>query len=165
MGRKPNPLVLHYFHRGAKLEDSSNRYSHTCKSCGEEFPKGRIDSLLNHLTKKCPSLTTNERATILLRLHELGESNDNKSVLTTGATKPTHVNLQSSKTKPNFDGLDVLAEASRRVGANDKHAPSGYVSAEQAQNQILPVDPQLEADVFSQSLLSTTNDFQKLNGK
>lgn len=36
MGRKPNQLVLEFFERGAKLEDSSNRYQHTCKSCGEK---------------------------------------------------------------------------------------------------------------------------------
>jgi hypothetical protein len=35
MGRKPNQLVLEFFHRGRKLEDASNRYEHTCKRCGD----------------------------------------------------------------------------------------------------------------------------------
>jgi hypothetical protein len=38
MGRKPNQLILEYFERGPKLEDASNRYQHTCKSCGEKVP-------------------------------------------------------------------------------------------------------------------------------
>lgn len=35
MGRRPNQLVLEFFHRGPKLQDASNRYEHTCKRCGE----------------------------------------------------------------------------------------------------------------------------------
>jgi hypothetical protein len=38
MGRKPNQLILEFFERGPKLEDASNRYQHTCKSCGEKVP-------------------------------------------------------------------------------------------------------------------------------
>lgn len=34
--RRPNQLILEYFERGPKLEDASNRYQHTCKSCGEK---------------------------------------------------------------------------------------------------------------------------------
>ena len=36
MGRRPNQLILEYFERGPNLEDASNRYQHTCKSCGEK---------------------------------------------------------------------------------------------------------------------------------
>lgn len=36
MGRKANPLVDEFFERGAKIEDKSNRYEHTCKKCGAE---------------------------------------------------------------------------------------------------------------------------------
>lgn len=36
MGRKPNQLILEFFERGPKLDDASNRYQHTCKSCGEK---------------------------------------------------------------------------------------------------------------------------------
>ena len=35
MGRRPNPLVVEFFERGAKLEDRTNRYEHRCKNCGE----------------------------------------------------------------------------------------------------------------------------------
>lgn len=35
MGRRPNIIVAEFFSRGAKLEDASNRYQHTCRRCGE----------------------------------------------------------------------------------------------------------------------------------
>ena len=69
MGRRPNGLILQYFERGPKLADASNRYPHTCKLCGENFPKGRIDSLTNHLTKKCPAISDHERLNACLTLH------------------------------------------------------------------------------------------------
>ncbi|KAI5918615.1 hypothetical protein F4810DRAFT_567102 [Camillea tinctor] len=69
MGRRPNPLILEFFERGAKLNDNSNRYHHRCKACGEDFPKGRIDSLTNHLTKKCPAISEAERINACLALH------------------------------------------------------------------------------------------------
>jgi hypothetical protein len=53
MGRRPNQLILEYFERGPKLEDASNRYQHTCKSCGEkvrtpdtEMKKAAKDAML-----------------------------------------------------------------------------------------------------------------------
>jgi hypothetical protein len=36
MGRRPKAWVRRFFDRGAKLDDASNRYEHTCKACGEE---------------------------------------------------------------------------------------------------------------------------------
>ncbi|KAI2629490.1 hypothetical protein GGS21DRAFT_526410 [Xylaria nigripes] len=69
MGRRPNPLILEFFERGAKLNDNSNRYHHRCKACGEDFPKGRIDSLVTHLTKKCPAISEADRINACLALH------------------------------------------------------------------------------------------------
>ena len=71
MGRKPNYVILQHFDRGAKLQDNSNRYQFRCKSCGEDFPKGRIDSLTNHLTKKCPAISQTERINAVLALNGL----------------------------------------------------------------------------------------------
>lgn len=56
MGRKPNQRVLEFFDRGARLVDNSNRYEHTCKACGELFPKGRIETLIAHIERRCPSI-------------------------------------------------------------------------------------------------------------
>ncbi|KAI1308029.1 hypothetical protein F5Y03DRAFT_108771 [Xylaria venustula] len=74
MGRRPNPLILEFFERGAKLNDNSNRYQHRCKACGEDFPKGRIDSLTNHLTKKCPAISEAERINACLALHGISSA-------------------------------------------------------------------------------------------
>lgn len=57
MGRRPNQRVLEYFDRGARLEDHSNRYEHTCKACGQPFPKGRIETLIAHIERRCPCIT------------------------------------------------------------------------------------------------------------
>lgn len=35
MGRHQNAVVRDFFLRGQKLDDSSNRYHHDCKKCGE----------------------------------------------------------------------------------------------------------------------------------
>ncbi|KAF2717555.1 hypothetical protein K431DRAFT_152335 [Polychaeton citri CBS 116435] len=75
MGRKPNPVVLQFFDRGDKLSDSSNRYQHTCKRCGQLFPKGRIDTLLNHILRYCHNATTRDRQLILLHINEQSSSN------------------------------------------------------------------------------------------
>ncbi|PHH71288.1 hypothetical protein CDD82_6603 [Ophiocordyceps australis] len=69
MGRKPNSLILRYFERGPKLRDSSNRYPHTCRLCGENFPKGRLDALTTHITKKCPAIPESERLEACATLH------------------------------------------------------------------------------------------------
>ncbi|KAJ5893970.1 hypothetical protein N7495_005661 [Penicillium taxi] len=150
MGRKPNALILEFFTRGAKLEDSSNRYHHTCKACGEEFPKGRIDSLTNHLVKKCQAISLRDRKRVLLRLHDLdpsevdGESDKGKS--DSGFPNPNG---------PNFDGLNVLAEASRQVGASDT-TKRGYQSVTSGGKMVV-VDPSLEEGYQGQTQQGSPN--------
>ncbi|KAL1853068.1 hypothetical protein Plec18170_005650 [Paecilomyces lecythidis] len=151
MGRKPNQLILEFFIRGQKLEDASNRYQHTCKACGEKFPKGRIDSLTNHLVKRCQAIPLRDRQSVLLRLHELPDLADgdaNKDSKNSGGTKGGKVDMPYS-TRPSFDGLNVLAEASRQVGASDqtKRGP-GYTQAVTVGGKTVIVDPALEAEGF-----------------
>ncbi|KAF9696149.1 hypothetical protein EKO04_006097 [Ascochyta lentis] len=116
MGRRPNQLILEYFERGPKLEDASNRYQHTCKSCGEKFPKGRIDSLTNHLVKKCPALPLRDRQRALLQFHELPLP-DNMAQTVANAPGPVHngqkVNLSFTPSKQ-LSALETLAEVSRQ---------------------------------------------------
>jgi hypothetical protein len=151
MGRKPNQLILEFFIRGPKLEDASNRYQHTCKACGEKFPKGRIDSLTNHLVKKCQAIPLRDRQRVLLRLHELPDLPDgdpNKAAVLAGVQKGKTVDLPYS-TRPSFDGLNVLAEASRQVGASDQtKLPPGYTQAMTVGGKTVIVDPALEAEAF-----------------
>jgi hypothetical protein len=167
MGRKPNQLILEYFIRGPKLEDASNRYQHTCKACGEKFPKGRIDSLTNHLVKKCQAIATHERQKVLMRLHELPvefvEGDPNKAAVLAAVQKGKSGNPPYS-TRPAFDGLNVLAEASRQVGASDhpKH-PAGYTQAVTVGGKTIivdpAIDPALEAESYQHAQGNETGDF------
>ncbi|KAJ5767085.1 uncharacterized protein N7511_004701 [Penicillium nucicola] len=149
MGRKPNQLILEFFHRGPKLEDASNRYQHTCKACGEIFPKGRIDSLTNHLVKKCQAIPLRDRQRVLLRLHELPDLTDGDSNKDSPSGKQGKSGEGGFPNRPNFDGLNVLAEASRQVGASDvnKRGP-GYTQSVTAGGKTVIVDPALEAEGF-----------------
>ncbi|KAL5116726.1 hypothetical protein ACEQ8H_005338 [Pleosporales sp. CAS-2024a] len=140
MGRRPNQLILEYFERGPKLEDASNRYQHTCKSCGEKvrdpalqtgprpwwerwpltkqkFPKGRIDSLTNHLVKKCPALPLRDRQRALLQFHELPVPDTMAQTSTASGTAPLQnapkMSLPFAPSKQ-LSALETLAEVSRQ---------------------------------------------------
>lgn len=162
MGRKPNPLILEHFHRGPKLEDASNRYQHTCRHCGECFPKGRIDSLTNHLTKKCHSLSLEEKKKVLLKMHDLAGLNDEESAsaIANGAlAKGDTVNLPYTPRQQNFGGLEVLAEASRQVGASDQNRGQPFNGTVNAGGKTVVVDPALEAnDLFARTLIAAAED-------
>ncbi|KAJ0298664.1 hypothetical protein COL516b_009749 [Colletotrichum fioriniae] len=125
MGRKPNPVVGEYFTRGPKLPDSSNRYPHTCKLCGENFPKGRGEVLHKHITEKCPAITPEERINAALGF----------AGLHSGSSAPRSMNLPlnqldvavaevAPEAPENWSALRTLAEASRQVGENEMGAPS-----------------------------------------
>lgn len=118
MGRKPNQLILEFFERGQKLEDASNRYQHTCKACGEIFPKGRIDSLTTHLVKKCHAIPLRDRQRALLQLHELPDVADGILDGNEGGSgvveKGGRVELPFAGNR-SLTGLEVLAEASRQI--------------------------------------------------
>ncbi|KAK5635140.1 hypothetical protein RRF57_010852 [Xylaria bambusicola] len=157
MGRRPNPLILEFFERGAKLNDNSNRYHHRCKACGEDFPKGRIDSLTNHLTKKCPAISEAERINACLALHginnasgrpkydgllhsgpNMGPNTGHATGVDAGfslsqtasqATDLSHSHLQSQPQNQIWTPLETLAEVSRQIEANEKHDDHGAISA------------------------------------
>ncbi|KAI8629212.1 hypothetical protein F5Y19DRAFT_93428 [Xylariaceae sp. FL1651] len=149
MGRRPNPLILEFFERGAKLNDNSNRYHHRCKACGEDFPKGRIDSLTTHLTKKCPAISEAERINACLALHGINNasgrpkydgllhsgpnmgpnttSNPEFSITQTASRTEHLAHTQSQLQNPIWTPLETLAEVSRQIEANEKH--DDHVSA------------------------------------
>lgn len=123
MGRKPNPLILEYFIRGPKLNDSSNRYPHTCKQCGENFPKGRIDSLTTHITKKCPAISDSDRMRACLELHGLTkpEFPTNHTHQPTDGSEQGLGVAQVSELPQGWSALETLAEASRQVDLNENN--------------------------------------------
>lgn len=147
MGRRPNQLVSEFFLRGRKLEDASNRYEHTCKRCGEvvrviqravsaisngsQFPKGRLDSMLSHLLRRCSEVTQSDRENVFMYLQSSPsgpvkrkkQSNDIFEGLQ--APKPrtvqvpeNHVSHHDSRTQfgqlQQQSALETLAEVSRR---------------------------------------------------
>ena len=131
MGRKPNQLILEFFDRGQKLDDASNRYQHTCKACGERFPKGRIDSLTTHLVKKCPAIALRDRQRALLQLHELPDiDNTEKDGGNRGEGTPKGV-IGKGQTmdlpigNAPWTALETLAEVSRQMGGPEKGKGKG----------------------------------------
>lgn len=44
MARRPNQVVLQFFHRGKRCGDKSDRYKQTCKARGEILPKGGVET-------------------------------------------------------------------------------------------------------------------------
>ncbi|KAH8172895.1 hypothetical protein LIA77_07150 [Sarocladium implicatum] len=140
MGRKPNPLILEYFVRGPKLNDNSNRYPHTCKQCGENFPKGRIDSLTTHITKKCPAISDSDRMRACLELHGLSTARAaaaERNSLMNGQINSAQAAVNALP--QGWSALETLAEASRQVDLNENNrVPKG--SAEEAQASIPVVE-------------------------
>ncbi|EGX92796.1 hypothetical protein CCM_04169 [Cordyceps militaris CM01] len=122
MGRKPNPLILEYFVRGAKLNDNSNRYQHTCKRCGENFPKGRIDSLTTHITKKCPAISDSDRMRACLELHGITTARAAAAERHNNGNGPRGARAVPSNVLPQeWSALETLAEASRQVDLNENN--------------------------------------------
>ncbi|RDA83441.1 hypothetical protein CP532_1816 [Ophiocordyceps camponoti-leonardi (nom. inval.)] len=136
MGRRPNPLILEYFERGPKLNDNSNRYPHRCKQCGENFPKGRIDSLTAHITKRCPAIPESERMQACLELHGIAHSRPPPQRI--GRTLPQTIgpDARAPTAMPQgWSALETLAEASRQVDLNENNrSPDGYVTQDLANN-------------------------------
>ncbi|KAL8700587.1 MAG: hypothetical protein Q9224_000903, partial [Gallowayella concinna] len=144
MGRKPNQLVIEYFDRGAKLEDNSNRYEHTCKACGKRFPKGRIESLTSHIEKNCPSISREDRTRIFPQTnpspqHASHHKGNEQSVLDTIGlrTFTDHQPVLPVSSSRSLTGLEALAEASRQL---EHPAESGFIHSSPSQL----IDPDLD---------------------
>ncbi|QDS74552.1 hypothetical protein FKW77_007836 [Venturia effusa] len=99
MGRKPNPILQRFFERGPKIRDASNRYQHTCRRCGEKFEKGRQETLVLHVTRRCHVITKEERDGFL---HDI--------------TSTAPVSQSTIKQTRTLSGLDALAEVSQQHG-------------------------------------------------
>ncbi|KAK4146736.1 uncharacterized protein C8A04DRAFT_25304 [Dichotomopilus funicola] len=136
MGRRPNALILQYFERGPKLQDQSNRYPHTCKACGEHFPRGRLDSLTSHLTKKCPAISESERVSALLALSGMSHASQRFQQNHQAQARAAQANgspVDLPMMQRDWTALGVLAEVSRQIDLNEKNdggqpgaaAPSG----------------------------------------
>lgn len=119
MGRRPNQVIQQYFQRGPKLADNSNRYPQTCKLCGENFPKGRIDSLTTHLTKRCPAISEQDRINACLMLNGISAARTPRTLQARQQQQmqqpqASHVDLPLMQPHQNWTPLETLAEVSRR---------------------------------------------------
>jgi hypothetical protein len=118
MGRKPNQLITEFFIRGPKLEDSSNRYEYTCRACAEHFPKGRMDTLMTHLTQKCMAVSPEDRQRALFQLPRTTEQAGSGIQNMRGnydLPLMTHPGKAPAGQASELAGLEALAEASRQV--------------------------------------------------
>jgi hypothetical protein len=134
MGRKPNQLILEYYVRGAKLADASNRYAYTCKACSAHFPKGRMDSLISHLTKKCGQLSAQDKHRALLRLYQMPDQDNGESDSHEGNRGLTPAGPVAELTigeSRDLTGLEVLAEASRRMEHPTRNGQNGHEGVEE----------------------------------
>ncbi|CAG9979496.1 unnamed protein product [Clonostachys byssicola] len=136
MGRKPNPLILEYFVRGPKLNDNSNRYPHTCKQCGENFPKGRIDSLTTHITKKCPAISEPDRMRACLELHGITNARTlpDRNLLQANGHQENGQSAHLPELPQGWSALETLAEASRQVDLNENNRGQKSPDATSAAN-------------------------------
>ena len=132
MGRRPNQLVFEFFTRGAKLNDSSNRYEHTCKSCGELFRKGRIEVLTKHI-QSCPAARYVESPHLLQPVPDLVDatltghedySDINVPSVHASSEKRSRLPIGSGR---NLTGLEALAEASRRLEYPPSHCGQDHL--------------------------------------
>lgn len=152
MGRQANPVVGKHFTRGNKIDDASNRYQWNCKQCGEHFPKGRIDTLYNHLTAQCPALSLQEKTSVTLQIHELNlAANAANSVKKKARSENAN---KASATSPapderDFSALNVLAEASHQVVATQYGYPPSFTTGDDPGSQSMVLDPALEDGTFS----------------
>ena len=125
MGRKPNPLFLEFFLRGAKLDDNSNRYEYDCKLCGKHFARGRSNHLWSHLITEgqCKFISEQDRAKVTQHLLAMNSGTLNNAKNVPNALPHAHPASSHRDTAANsltggdsgLTGLEALAEASRQV--------------------------------------------------
>ncbi|KYK59559.1 hypothetical protein DCS_00691 [Drechmeria coniospora] len=144
MGRKPNPIILEYFERGPKLNDNSNRYPHTCKQCGENFPKGRVDGLMAHITKKCPAITDSERMRACLEMHGIAHA---RTAAERQQQARARESVRPTSLPQGWSALETLAEASRQVDLNENsRQKKGQLAAMAANNERFQLHEQYTLD-------------------
>lgn len=78
-----------------------------------QFPKGRIDSLTNHLVKKCPAIPMRDRQRAILQMHSLPDLPDNGAPSQGSSYHGMPMDLPHA-TRAGMSALETLAEVSRQ---------------------------------------------------
>ncbi|KAK3400129.1 hypothetical protein B0T20DRAFT_477979 [Sordaria brevicollis] len=106
--------------------------------CGEHFPRGRLDSLTTHLTKKCPAIGEADRVNAIFTLsgmshasHRLQQTQHNQGQVQPPLQNPAQVNGVNGSTvdlpmiqrdlQRDWTALGVLAEVSRQIDMSEKN--------------------------------------------
>ena len=106
--------------------------------CGEHFPRGRLDSLTTHLTKKCPAIGEADRVNAIFTLsgmshasHRLQQTQHNQGQVQQPLQVPTQVNgvngppvdlpMIQRDLQRDWTALGVLAEVSRQIDMSEKN--------------------------------------------
>jgi len=108
-----------------------------------QFPKGRIDSLTNHLVKKCPALPLRDRQRALLQVHDLHDLPDLAHPASAPMQSAQTMSLPFTPSKQGLSALETLAEVSRqhldlsgkRVSAKQSKTPPVQQQQQQQQQQ------------------------------
>jgi hypothetical protein len=66
MGRPQNSIINTFFLRLEKLDNNSNRYKQQCRCCHKVFEKGRQETLVYHLIRKCDRISPLEKQRVML---------------------------------------------------------------------------------------------------
>lgn len=101
------------------LTHHAHRYPQTCKLCGENFPKGRIDSLTTHLTKRCPAISEQDRINACLMLNGISAARTPRTLQARQQQQVQphpgpQLELPLMQPHQNWTPLETLAEVSRR---------------------------------------------------
>ena len=109
-------IIVKNFNRGIKLSDNSNRYAHTCKHCGINFPKGRVDNLVQHAVRLCPAINLQARAEAVA---DYGKQAGTANATNPTAAAPALASVNSQQISGH--GLDALAYAALNDGRSNGH--------------------------------------------
>ena len=104
---------------------------------------------MTHICLHLNSLSYPQKQEIVIQFYDLSDTVASAKVET-----PEPITLPFSPTKQHFNSLNILAEASRRVGANDPPKDGVYTTLEGHHGSHLPLDPSLDIDSFTQTYLN-----------
>lgn len=127
-----------------------HRYPQTCKLCGENFPKGRIDSLTTHLTKRCPAISEQDRINACLMLNGISAARTPRALQARQQQQmqqpqSPHVDLNLMQPHQNWTPLETLAEVSRRQIDHLNEHGDARAHAHHTQNEPFPGAHELAA--------------------
>lgn len=159
----------------ASYTNSFHRYSQRCKLCGEHFPKGRMDSMTNHLTRHCQVITEPQRVRACLALNGISSPQPSRSLQHAArqqhaqqAQRAHHqqqtqippLDLSMLQSQQGWTPLETLAEVSRQINHLSGSSAAGHgEEATSSQNDMTAAgaEPMSGVDMASASTPTITH--------